>query len=108
MHKLWTWSFPEVFYRNLRIAAKLKFGTTIRANILYNRSITLPDFEGHLIGLILHKGLSTNSAHYISIIKDVISLELSLTISVTILLCIYVILKKKHVMERQSMGIGLD
>ncbi len=47
--------------------------------ILCNRSINLPDFEGHLMDLILHKGLSTNSDHYIFMVKvsDILkSLEL--------------------------------
>ncbi len=33
------------------------------AYILYNRSISLLDFEGHLVGFILYKELSTNSNH---------------------------------------------
>ncbi len=34
-----------------------------------NRSIILTDFDGHFMGLILHKGSSSNSGHYISMVK---------------------------------------
>ncbi len=37
--------------------------------ILCNSSISFKDFNGQLIGLILHKGLSTNSGHNISMVK---------------------------------------
>ncbi len=37
--------------------------------ILCNRSTCLTYFDGQLMGLILHKGLSTNSGHCISIVK---------------------------------------
>ncbi len=40
------------------------------AHILCTRSISLTDFDGQLMGLILHKGSSTNSDHYISMVKD--------------------------------------
>ncbi len=39
------------------------------AYILCNRSINLTDFDGQLMGLILHKGSSTNSGHYLSMVK---------------------------------------
>ncbi len=57
------------------------------------------------MGLILHKGSSTNSGHYISMVKvgdiwfecdDVKSLELSLTISVTLILFIYYFTKEAY------------
>ncbi len=41
------------------------------AYILYNhenRFVSLLDFEGHLMGLILQKEISANSGHYLSII----------------------------------------
>ncbi len=38
-------------------------------HILCNRFISLIDFDGQLMGLILHKGSSTNSGHYISMGK---------------------------------------
>ncbi len=38
-------------------------------HILCNRFISLIDFDGQLMGLILHKGSSTNSGHYISMVK---------------------------------------
>ncbi len=38
----------------------------ITANILCNRSINIPDFEGNLIGLSLDNKLFPNSGHYIS------------------------------------------
>ncbi len=37
--------------------------------ILCNRSISLTDFDGQLMGLLLHKRLSINSGHYISMVK---------------------------------------
>ncbi len=37
--------------------------------ILCNRSISLTDFDSQLIGVILHKGSSTNSVHYVSMVK---------------------------------------
>ncbi len=37
--------------------------------ILCNRSISLTDFDGQLMVLILHKGLSTNSSHYLFMVK---------------------------------------
>ncbi len=37
--------------------------------ILCNSSISLTNFEGQLVGLILHKGSSTNSGHYISMVN---------------------------------------
>ncbi len=39
------------------------------AHVLCNKSISLTDFDGQLMGLILHKGSSTNSGHYISMVK---------------------------------------
>ncbi len=36
---------------------------------MFNRSISLTDFEGQLIGFILYNRLSTNSGHYISMVK---------------------------------------
>ncbi len=39
------------------------------ARILCNSSISLTDFDGQLMGLILHKGSSTNSGHYISMVN---------------------------------------
>ncbi len=39
------------------------------AHVLCNRSISLTDFDGQLMCLILHKGSSTNSGHYISMVK---------------------------------------
>ncbi len=39
------------------------------AYVLCNRSISLTDVDGQLMGLILHKGSSTNSGHYISMVK---------------------------------------
>ncbi len=37
--------------------------------VLCNRSISLTDFDGQLMGLMCHKGSSTNSGHYISMVK---------------------------------------
>ncbi len=37
--------------------------------VLCNRFISLTDYHGQLMGLILHKGLSTNSGRYLSMIK---------------------------------------
>ncbi len=39
------------------------------AYILCNRSISLTDFDGQFMGLILHKWSSTNSGHYLSMVK---------------------------------------
>ncbi len=39
------------------------------AYIMCNRSISISDFDGQLMGLILHKGLSTKSGKYLSIVK---------------------------------------
>ncbi len=39
------------------------------ARILCNSSSSLTDFDGQLMGLILHKWSSTNSGHYISMVK---------------------------------------
>ncbi len=39
------------------------------AYVLCNRSISLTDFDGQLIGLILHKGSSTNSGHFLSMVR---------------------------------------
>ncbi len=39
------------------------------AYILCNKSISLTDFDSQLMSLILHKGWSTNSGHYISMVK---------------------------------------
>ncbi len=39
------------------------------AYVICNRSISLTDFDGQLMDLILHKGSSTNSGHYISVVK---------------------------------------
>ncbi len=39
------------------------------AYILRNSSSSLTDFDGQLMGLILHKGSSSNSDHYISVVN---------------------------------------
>ncbi len=68
-------------------------------------SINLTDFEGELMGFILHKGSSTNSDHYISKVKVgefglsvmvLNSSKLSLTISVTLILFICYFIKDAH------------
>ncbi len=37
--------------------------------VLGNRSISLTDFDGQLMSLILHKGSSTNSGPHLSMVK---------------------------------------
>ncbi len=37
--------------------------------VLCYRSISQTDFDGQLMGLILRKGSSTNSVHYLSMVK---------------------------------------
>ncbi len=39
------------------------------AHVLCNGYISLTDFDSQLMGLILHKGSSTNSGHYLSMVK---------------------------------------
>ncbi len=69
--------------------------------ILCNRSVSLTDFDGQLMDLILHKGLSTNSGHYISMVKvcdiwfecDDVKIT---NISVTLILFIWYFTKEAH------------
>ncbi len=42
---------------------------TLHMLVIYNRSISLPDFKGYLIGMIFHKGCSTFSGHCTSMIS---------------------------------------
>ncbi len=69
------------------------------------RSVCLTDFDGQLMGLILHKGSSTNSCHYIFRLRLVAyglsvtmlkSIKLSLTISITLILFICYFTKEAH------------
>ncbi len=75
--------------------------------ILCNRSISLTDFDVQLVGFILHKGLSTNSGHYLSMVKfceiwfecddvKIIKIEFNHFCKSN---TVYVILQKKHMME---------
>ncbi len=43
--------------------------TTNTAYILCNRIISLTNFDGKMMGLILHEELSASSGHYISMVK---------------------------------------
>ncbi len=83
--------------------------STYPAYILCNSSISisLVNFEDELMGLILRKGSSTiRPLHSIGLMLSVImfkSLKLSLSISVTLILCIFYFTKK----ITQLRGIGL-
>ncbi len=74
------------------------------ANILCSRSISLADFDGQLIGLILHKGSSTTSGHWLKLVTYSLSvimlksLKLTFTISVTqiLFICYFT---KAHLMD---------
>ncbi len=75
------------------------------AYILCNSSISLTDFEGQLISLILYKDFSTNKTTTFPWLKLVTfglsvmmlkSLKLSLTISLTLILYICYFTKEEH------------